>query len=150
MFAYRAVVTVIATIAGWTAVGQAQTVTIQQPVVRQFSVGTTVSVPDRGTMFLGRIGRAADNSSRFGPLPSGRATGSTREHAGANVGVFIHDLRAMDEELLSRANRTTTGGRSRLQGYAAHAYDSLMARQRDRRLRETGRSVRVMRARTRR
>jgi hypothetical protein len=106
-----------------------QQITVQQPVVRTFSVRTTVSVPDRGSAFLGSIGRSADSRSRFGPLRSGTSTGTLREHAGMNVGVWIHDFEEMDRMLLGRGAATKRPDDGpELTGYAAHSYRSLLAR----------------------
>ena len=103
---------------------QAQNVTVQQPVMRNFSVGTTVVAPDRGGSYVGGIRRAADGRFRGGLFPQPAALG--REVSGANVTthVWIHDLRAMDEELLSSAPRAAddTAG---LSDDAAHAARSL-------------------------
>ena len=38
----------------------AQRVTVQQPVIQVFSVDTVVSVPDRGTAFLGGVSTASE------------------------------------------------------------------------------------------
>ena len=108
-------------------VAVAQNITVQQPAIRSFSVGTVVSVPDSGRGFLGRVARAGESRSRFGPFPSGTSTGWFREHAGMSASVRIHDLREMDERLLRegrRAARIPTG--RRLSGNAEHAYRSLI------------------------
>lgn len=89
-----------------------QAVTVQQPSVGVFSVDTVVSVPDRGGMFLGGVGSAGweSSSAGFGPL---RSSAFSRFNTGssADARVFIHDLEAMDEDLLSRpAARSTSNG----------------------------------------
>ncbi|MGL4943662.1 MAG: hypothetical protein ACRC46_10775 [Thermoguttaceae bacterium] len=43
-----------------------QGITVQQPVVSQFSVNTTVSVPDGGTIVLGGIKRLSEGRSEYG------------------------------------------------------------------------------------
>jgi hypothetical protein len=102
---------------------QAQNVTVQQPIVRNFSVGTTVVAPDRGGSYLGGIRRAADGRFRGGLFPQPAAVG--REVSGANVTthVWIHDLREMDEELLNSAPRPAddTAGLSENATHAARA-----------------------------
>jgi hypothetical protein len=111
----------------WAVPASAQQLTVQQPVFRTFSATTTVSVPDRGAAYLGGVGRAADSRSRFGPLPSGTNLGTAREHAGMNVGVWIHDFEEMDRRLLGSSG--VDRSRPVLSGYAAHSYRSLHARQ---------------------
>jgi hypothetical protein len=80
----------------------AQGITVQEPVVEDFSVDTVVSAPDRGAAFLGGVSSAAQGSSVYGPFPFGSSSGFSRMHAGTNVGVYIHDLDAMDHDLLSQ------------------------------------------------
>lgn len=80
----------------------AQQATVQQPVVGVFSVDTVVSVPDRGAAFLGGVGSAAEGRSTYGPLPAGYGAGLRRSATGVDAGVYVHDLAAMDEYLLSR------------------------------------------------
>ncbi len=124
----------VALVAGlWAArTAPAQSITVQQPVVEHFSVGTTVSVPDRGSALLGSISRAGDFSRTFGPLRlGGRSRSLFRDHSGVTAHVWIHDLAEMDRLLL---NQSTAGGRSPaepvLSGYAGHAWSSLLARSR--------------------
>jgi hypothetical protein len=78
--------------------------TIQQPVVGTTSVNTTVSVPDRGTTFLGGVSSAQSGRSQYGPLPIGPSSGLTRQSSSMSVSVYIHDLQAMDEALLNSAS----------------------------------------------
>jgi hypothetical protein len=107
----------------------AQNITLQQPAIRSFSVGTVVSVPDSGRGFLGRVARAGESQKSFGPFPSGTSTGWFREHAGMSASVRIHDLREMDERLLREgrnAARIPTG--RRLSGNGEHAYQALIGR----------------------
>lgn len=81
----------------------AQGVAVQQPVVRQFGVNTSVSVPDRGGMMLGGIDRAASARSSYGPAWRGSSLGVERSSSSVSAHVFIHDLRDMDEALLREA-----------------------------------------------
>ncbi len=83
-----------------TAYGQA--VSIQQPIVQQFGVGTTVSVPDQGTAHLGSVSSARDFRGRYGPFPSGRSFLTERMQRSVSASVLIHDLEEMDRLLLSR------------------------------------------------
>jgi len=85
-----------------TAAADAQQIAVQQPVVENFSVGTTVSVPDRGSVLLGGVGSAASGRITTGPLRSGSALGRTAQASSARVQVFIHDFEAMDAELLNQ------------------------------------------------
>ncbi|REJ85793.1 MAG: hypothetical protein DWQ34_28380 [Planctomycetota bacterium] len=86
----------------------AQRITVQQPVVETFSVDTVVSVPDRGRMFFGGVGQSATSTSNYGLAPGGSSVGGFSSHSGMDVGVYIHDLDAMDEYLLSRPTRFNT------------------------------------------
>lgn len=107
----------------------AQNITLQQPAFGRFSVGTTVVAPDRGASFLGRVARAGESLSAFGPFRSGTSTGLFREHSGLSAHVWIHDLREMDRRILQQRHAPTdrSDGR-RLSGYAAHAYSRLRQR----------------------
>jgi hypothetical protein len=80
----------------------AQAVTVQQPVVSTFTGGTTVMVPDRGRMHLGSVNSAASGRITTGPFRSGSSIGLERTASSMSVGVFIHDLQAMDEALLNQ------------------------------------------------
>jgi hypothetical protein len=78
-------------------------VTVQQPVVDRFSVGTTVSVPDRGRAYLGGVKSAGDSRAQygFGPL-RGSNVGQFRSASSSSVSVFIHDFDEMDRQLLGQ------------------------------------------------
>ncbi len=106
-------------------------VTIQQPVVQVFSVNTTVSVPDRGSAFIGGVKRAGDsrNTFGFGPFRPGSSVGTFREHAGLSTHVWIHEFDEMDRMLLGAAGTSRRSPRSvQLTGNARHAFDTLAAR----------------------
>lgn len=79
---------------------------VQLPTLSAFRTGTTVSVPDRGSVYTGGINRAADGRNEFGtpllPLRN-RAIGSERSASSVWTSVYIHDFEAMDEALLSQA-----------------------------------------------
>ena len=102
----------------------AQRIIVQQPVVETFSVDTVVSVPDRGRLFLGGVGGSASSTSDYGFAPGGSSVGGFTTHSGMDVGVYIHDLDAMDEFLLSQPTRFNT---SRVQPAtpASRAWSSL-------------------------
>lgn len=86
----------------------AQQITVQQPVIQNFSVRTSVSVPDRGAASLGGVSSAASSRSASGPFRSGSSVGLSRESSSASAHVFIHDLRAMDEAILAGAKSHAT------------------------------------------
>ncbi len=79
---------------------QAQ-ITVQQPVVRTTSVGTTVSVPDRGRVFLGGVNSAESFRQNYGPFPSGTTRGYGLSGGSISASVYIIDLQAMDEAILN-------------------------------------------------
>jgi hypothetical protein len=85
-------------------VGQLPATTVQLPSFSIFSVNTTVSVPDRGGMYLGGDRRARDGSTTrgFGPLAN-RGIGSDRAASGVTVHVAIHDLDELDKAVLADA-----------------------------------------------
>jgi hypothetical protein len=81
----------------------AQQATVQQPVVQTFGVGTTVSVPDRGSALLGGVNSGRAARSVNGPFRTSTSLGRETQGGTASVGVYIHDLRAMDDALLATA-----------------------------------------------
>ena len=91
----------VGVVLGQVAAVHAQQVAVQQPGVGTNSVRTTVSVPDRGSALLGGVGSAQSARSSYGPLRSGTSTGLSRSASSMSTGVYIHDLRAMDEPLLN-------------------------------------------------
>ena len=97
-------------LAGQSAIAQQ---TIQQPVVGVTSVNTTVSVPNRGSTFLGGVSSAQSGRSQYGPLPTGPANGYSRQATSMSVSVYIHDLQAMDEALLNSASAPSDARRPR-------------------------------------
>lgn len=94
---------------------QAQLV-VQQPTFGTFSVGTTVSVPDRGGALLGGVNRGAIGSVERGVpglsnLPyanrlfKNRAIGSRYSPSTVSVHARIIDFEEMDRALLAEADR---------------------------------------------
>ncbi len=83
---------------------------VQLPTLSSFRANTTVSVPDRGSVYTGGINRAADGRSEFGtpllPLRN-RSIGSERSASSVWTSVYIHDFEAMDEALLGQAGGST-------------------------------------------
>ncbi len=77
---------------------------VQLPAVSNFSVNTTVSVPDQGTASLGGVGRSSYGRTTrgFGPLGS-TARGGQVGASSMSVTATIIDLAAMDEALLNLA-----------------------------------------------
>lgn len=79
---------------------QAQ-ITVQQPVIRATGVGTTVSVPDRGRVFLGGVSSAESFRQSYGPFPSGASRGYGLSGGAMSASVYVIDLQAMDEAILN-------------------------------------------------
>lgn len=80
----------------------AQVLNVQQPIVEQFGVASTVLVPDRGRAHLGSLSTGRDFDARFGPFPAGRVCIRERTHSDLSASVFIHDLAEMDSLILNR------------------------------------------------
>ena len=106
-------------------------VAIQQPVVGTAAVNTTVSVPDRGTTFLGGTSSAQSGRSQYGPLRSGTSMGLSRQSSSISVNVRVIDLQAMDEAILSsrpaldeRARHISATANSRQGNTRTNAADS--------------------------
>ncbi|WP_299460508.1 hypothetical protein [uncultured Gimesia sp.] len=108
----------------------AQAIRIQQPVVQQFSTGTTVSVPDRGSALLGGFHSGAVQSRQVGPFRQGSSYGQAFQSANSSVSVYIHDFEAMDRMLLNSAPASirNSGGhqhwKQQLLSQHAHTPDS--------------------------
>ena len=88
--------------------------TVQLPTQRQFSVGTSVLVPDRGTISLGSVSRARESSTRRGlmgggPLLQNGGMGREVSHSGATISATIIDLREMDRQVLAAAKQQRIG-----------------------------------------
>ena len=82
-----------------------QPTTVQLPTFRFFSVSTTVSVPDRGSTYLGGIGSSGSRSTSrgIGPLAN-RAGAHDTGASGMSISATIHDFEAMDKALLAEAS----------------------------------------------
>ena len=109
----------------------AQDRVVQQPVIRQFGVGTAVSVPDRGRAYLGGVSRGATSTKRFGgPFRSGTSSGREFSNSSQSVSVYIHDFEAMDAALLRAAEASATRNQpaGQISPRAAAAWDSLRTR----------------------
>jgi len=85
---------------------------VQLPTFSHFSLGTTVSVPDRGAAYMGGINRSASGRNTFrSPLLPFRpfknsAIGSEQSAGSMHVNAWIHDFETMDQYLLSQPPRT--------------------------------------------
>ena len=124
----------------------AQSITVQQPVVRQFHVNTVVSVPDRGSLPLGGVSSAQTWGNWRGPsLPASRQFRSA-ERSTVRAHVFIHDFEVMDRAVLEAADSASAATRvteplcgtassrnPQLSGMALHAHRSLRQRSQQRR-----------------
>lgn len=80
----------------------AQSLLLQAPVFSQFSVRTSVSVPDRGGILLGGVGRAADGTKSFGFTPNGSSRGRSVSNTSASSHVYIIDFNELDPFLRER------------------------------------------------
>lgn len=78
--------------------------TVQLPTFRNFSMSTTVVVPDRGRVYAGGINRSYRSSSRRGTplLPStSRGYAGGTSSSGVSVSAHIHDLQELDQARLA-------------------------------------------------
>ena len=92
------------------------------PIQQVFAVRTSVTVPDRGTMYLGGVDRASSFRSEFRP---GFSSGSSesRSSAGASVRVWIHDFSELDPagdfHVADSDARPAVGFSGAMHGYAS-------------------------------
>ncbi len=108
---------------------QAQNLTVQEPTLETFGVGTTVSVPDRGRISVAGSGRSAASRSSFGPLRSGTNIGLSNQASGLSVGATVHDLAEMDRRILAGAERSRSSrAQVELSASADRAYETLRSR----------------------
>lgn len=77
-------------------------VAVQQPVIGTTTVNTTVTVPDRGSAFLGGVNSARSGRVSAGFGPGRSAIGTETNASSMRASVYIHDLQAMDEALLAQ------------------------------------------------
>ncbi|MCC9605165.1 hypothetical protein LOC68_24325 [Blastopirellula sp. JC732] len=81
---------------------------VQLPEVHNFSVGTSVLVPDRGMTYGGGVLRRSESSGQVGSfsIPSGRSYSSSSSSQSSWVKAYIHPSPAeMDEILLGNSAR---------------------------------------------
>lgn len=78
---------------------------VQLPTIQQFSIGTTVMVPDGGTLNLGGVSRARESSVRRGipGLPGQAGIGRELSSATVSVRATIIDLNELDRAVLAEA-----------------------------------------------
>jgi len=81
-------------------------ISVQQPIVEQFGVATSVVVPDGGEIHLGSVGIARDARSFYGPrsglFPRGSTLSRERSHSSLSLRATIQDLSEMDRALLNK------------------------------------------------
>ena len=75
-------------------------VVVQQPIVSVSAVRTTVTVPDRGQIFLGGVSSAESSRNQLGFAPRGSSFGRSLSSRSSSATVRIIDLREMDEAIL--------------------------------------------------
>lgn len=90
-----------------------QNVTVQQPAFSVFQVNTTVSVPDSGGAFVGGSGRVASGTTTQGLAPAGSVVGREARGSSLQARVAIHDLAALDEQILAAAPELEGSGSRR-------------------------------------
>jgi hypothetical protein len=102
---------------------------VQLPSFSSFSVDTSVSAPDRGSVSLGGVGRSSTGSTAFGPGigPGNRSFGRSTSSSNTSVRATIHDLDALDRATLDRANANRTANKP--SGGTDHARRLAAARQ---------------------
>lgn len=87
---------------------------VQLPTFQVFSIGTTVVIPDRGSMYLGGVNRAAFGSSTrgvpglskipgAGRLFTNSGIGSEVSSSGVHASATIMDLGELDKAVLAEA-----------------------------------------------
>jgi hypothetical protein len=86
------------------AIARAQFSTVMLPSQSQFSVSTTVMVPDSGGVLMGSVNRAASGrvSRGFGPFTN-RAFGRSLGSSTASAHVYVIDLGEMDRRMQDEA-----------------------------------------------
>lgn len=94
----------VAALAWLPSVAQAQRV--QLPEFSYFGTSTSVLVPDRGSAYMGGIGRSASGQTTSGAplIPwANRGIGRSAGAGSTSVSAWIHDFQAMDEAVLAEA-----------------------------------------------
>jgi hypothetical protein len=92
--------------------GPRPSVTLQLPEFHYFGTSGSVLVPDRGTVYLGGIGRSSSGQTTSGSplIPfANRGSGRSGGAASTSVSAWVHDFKAMDEAVLAEAHRRNDG-----------------------------------------
>jgi len=85
--------------------------TVQLPTVKTFSMSTTVSVPDRGSVYAGGVDRSVRQSSQRGTpfLPrTNRNFGGSAASSEVWVSAHVHDLDELDHAVLNEWDQIKT------------------------------------------
>src|SRR5687768_8469502 len=85
---------------------------VQLPTLHTFSIGTTVSIPDRGSLRLGGVDRASFGRNEFGVSGLGnRAISSQVQSSRVSATATIMDLKELDGAVLDQAaKQASTSG----------------------------------------
>ena len=86
---------------------------VQLPTFGYNTVNTTVSVPDRGGVYMGGIKRSSSGRTESGAplLPfKNRSIGNQTSATSFSVHTYIHDFEAMDEAALSAGSAAISNG----------------------------------------
>lgn len=86
---------------------------VQLPTFGYSTAPTTVSVPDRGGVYMGGIKRSSSGRTESGAplLPfKNRSIGNQSSATSFSVHAYIHDFEAMDEAILNSGSRANLNG----------------------------------------
>lgn len=113
----------------WCPVAVAQQVVAQGEIIRPefstFTAGTSVSVPDRGSMYLGGLDSAREARTEFGPGLRNHGIGRNTAAQNSGVRVFIFDPAEWEEALaldaagVAERRRPLTPGERAIDRYAS-------------------------------
>ncbi|HVX15322.1 MAG TPA: hypothetical protein VHC22_29300 [Pirellulales bacterium] len=83
---------------------------VQLPSSSIYGADTTVSVPDRGSVSLGGVGRSSTGSTAFGPSVGrgNRSVGSSLSGSSASVRAKVHDIQALDRASNGNKNKKSS------------------------------------------
>jgi len=118
--------------AGFFGILSADAQVVQLPTFSYSTVNTTVSVPDRGGMYLGGVGYSEIGSSSAGTpiLPfKNRSSGRSTRATGMSVTAYIHDFEEMEQELLRQPSSGFAGGGRASGGNMMNLRDNVQIRQ---------------------
>ena len=86
---------------------------IQQPVISNYSLQTSVSIPDGGSAYLSNVSRAYEYYEFASGLPRYTYRGQQYQSSRMSASVRIHDFSEMDEALLRDETRWPGTGKSK-------------------------------------